>query len=191
LFDIVAGTSIGAMNASIVVSSVMKDKSKSLEDPENWEDSAEKVTEFWKVQEQLPTYADFLDLNPFYHYSWDIIHNTSKEFKHSFTKLIEFYSNELQRFYSNTFNLDVKKWFEKTPNWSLWEPSFLNDYIIDGWYIPATAEAARRYYSSKQFLRTLGPVNVASGIYPWSAFGKFFDPMELSNLFPARPDNRH
>jgi hypothetical protein len=71
------------------------------------------------------------------------------------------------------------------------DPSFLKDYIIDGWYIPATAEAARRYYSAKQFLRTLGPVNVASGIYPWLAFGKFFDYWQPSNMFPARPDNKH
>ena len=62
LFDIVAGTSIGAMNAAIVVSSVMKKNKehKGLEDPKNWEDSAERVVEFWRAQQQLPTYADFL-----------------------------------------------------------------------------------------------------------------------------------
>ena len=47
LFDIVAGTSIGAMNGAIVVSSVTK-KGKSLEDKKNWQDSAKKVIEFWK-----------------------------------------------------------------------------------------------------------------------------------------------
>ena len=107
LFDIVAGTSIGAMNAAIVVSSVIKkNEGKSLEDPENWKDSAEKVIEFWKYQEQLPTYADILDTNPFYHYSWDIMHNTSKVFKDSFAKLMEFYSNII--------NPDLKKWYENT-----------------------------------------------------------------------------
>jgi predicted acylesterase/phospholipase RssA len=186
LFDIVAGTSIGAMNAAIVVSSVIKKKNEdnSLEDPKNWKDSAEKVIEFWKYQEQLPTYADFLDTNPFYHNSWDIMHNTSKVFKGSFAKLMEFYSNIIDP--------DFKRWYENTvANWSLWEPSLLKDYIVDGWYIPATAEAARRYYSAKQFLRfNLGPVHVASGIYPWFAFGKFFDFLEQPNYLP-RPDNKH
>jgi len=37
LFDIVAGTSIGAMNGAIVVSSVTK-KGKNLVDEKNWED---------------------------------------------------------------------------------------------------------------------------------------------------------
>ena len=65
----------------------------------------------------------------------------------------------------------------------------MKDYFIDGWYIPATAEAARRYYSAKQF-HMLGAPNVASGIPPWSIFGKFFDLSDQSNSLP-RPDNKH
>ena len=38
------------------------------------------------------------------------------------------------------------------------EPDFWKDYFIDGWYIPATGEAARRYYSAWQCK------HVASGI---------------------------
>jgi NTE family protein len=183
LFDIVAGTSIGAMNAAIVVSSVMSNKGMSLEDPKNWEDSVEKVKQFWKVQEQLPTFADIFDMNPFYHYSWEIIHNTSKVFKHSFTELIELYSHIIDP--------DLKKWLENSANWSLVDPSFLKDYFIDSWYIPATAEAARRYYSANQLHRfPPGPLNVASGIVPWSLFGKFFNFADLLNWFP-RPDNKH
>lgn len=185
LFDIVAGTSIGGMNAAIVVSTIIKkNEGKSLEDPENWKDSAVKVIKFWKYQEQLPTYADLLDMNPFYHNSWDIMHNTSKVFKDSFAKLMEFYSNIIDP--------DLKQWYENTViNWSMWEPTLLKDYIVDGWYIPAAAEAARRYYSAKQFLRfNLGPFHVASGIYPWFTFGKFFDFLEQPNYGP-RPDNKH
>ena len=186
LFDIVAGTSIGAMNAAIVVSSIIKKnyEDKRLEDPENWKDSAEQVVQFWKYQEQPPTYADLLDMNPFYRNSWDIMHNTSKIFKDSFAKLMELYSNMI--------NPDLKELYENiVTNLSLWEPSLLKDYIVDGWYIPATAEAARRYYSAKQFLRfNLGPFHVASGIYPWFAFGKFLDFLEQQNYMP-RPDNKH
>jgi hypothetical protein len=31
-----------------------------------------------------------------------------------------------------------------------WYTDFWKDYFIDGWYIPATGEAARRYYSARQ-----------------------------------------
>jgi len=184
LFDIVAGTSIGAMNAAIVVSSVTKKDGRSTEDPVKWQESSEEVVDFWKAQQQFPTYADFLDMNPFYHNWWDVFHDTSKVFKQSFTELMESYSNFI--------NPDLKKWYEDTvPYWSFWEPSFLNDYIEDGWYIPATAESARRYYSAKQFHKlSLGPLNVASGIRPWSLGGKFLDFSEQSNWIP-RPDNKH
>jgi len=112
------------------------------------------------------------------------MHNTSKVFKDSFAKLMEFYSNIIDP--------DLKQWYENTViNWSMWEPTLLKDYIVDGWYIPAAAEAARRYYSAKQFLRfNLGPFHVASGIYPWFTFGKFFDFLEQPNYGP-RPDNKH
>ncbi len=181
LFDIVAGTSIGAMNGAIVVSSVTKN-GKSLEDPENWKSSTEKVIEFWRAQQQWPTVADGLDMNPFYHYWWDILHNTSKVFKHSAVEMIESYSN---------MNTGIIKWYdEMMANWFLVEPSFWKDYILDGWYIPATAESARRHYSAQQFLHMLGPFNVATGIPLWSAFDKFFDFSQQSNLVP-RPDNKH
>ena len=83
------------MNAAIVVSSVTKKDGRSIEDPIKWQESSEKVVEFWKAQQQFPTYADFLDMNPFYHNWWDIFHDTSKVFKRSFTELIESYSNLL------------------------------------------------------------------------------------------------
>ena len=181
LFDIVAGASIGAMNGAIAVSSVTK-KGKSLEDEKNWEASAKEVIEFWRAQQQAPTVADILDMNPLYHYWLDIVHNTSKVFKHSFIEMIKFYSN---------LNPDLRKWYDDMlANWSFVDPCILEDYFMDGWYIPARAEAARRYYSAKQFLRTTGPLNVTTGIWPWSAFGKFFDYFEQSNYMP-RPDNKH
>lgn len=53
----------------------------------------------------------------------------------------------------------------------------------------ATAEAARRYYSAKQFENS-GTLNVAFGIIPWSIFGRFFDFTDRSNSRP-RVDNKH
>jgi NTE family protein len=183
LFDIVAGTSIGGMNAAIVVSSVTRKHGKKTEDPVTWQESAKSVVDFWKTQQQVPTYADLLDIIPFYQYWWDILHDTSKAFKQSFTELIESYSNIIT-------NSDFKKWYENTvANWSIFEPSFLKDYFINGWYIPATADAARRYYSAKNSKR-FGALKVASGIAPWSIFGKFFDFSDQLNSMP-RADNKH
>lgn len=183
LFDIVAGTSIGAMNSAIIVSHVTEEGGKSYEDPKNWEDSAKKVIKFWWVQQQFPTYADFLDMNPLYHYGWDILHNTSKVFKHSANELIELYLNMIPalKLYSDTLE-----------SCFLMEPGFWKDYFIDGWYIPATAEALRRYYSANIFHRwSLGAWLVASGIpLWWRGFGKFFDFSDQLNWIP-RPDNKH
>ncbi|HET6717556.1 MAG TPA: patatin-like phospholipase family protein [Nitrososphaeraceae archaeon] len=173
LFDIVAGTSIGAMNAAIVVNDIVEHKS--------WEDSAKDLVKFWNNQEYLlPTVADVLDMNPLYHYWWDIVHSISKASKQSASTLVETYS---------VLNPYLKNWYDFLMNYSLVDPNFWKDYLLDGWYIPSTAEAARRYYSAKQF-HTFGVPDVASGIPPWSMFGKFFDLSEQSNLKP-RPDNKH
>jgi len=174
LFDIVAGTSIGAMNAAIVVSSIIEGK--------NWKDSSRKLVEFWKNQEyQWPTVADSLDINPIYHYWWDIMHTMSKVAKRSASTMIEASTN-LNPYFNKYYNDVLMDYFFLNPN-------FWKDYFINGWYIPSTAEAARRHYSAKQF-HTLGAPNVASGIIPWSIFGKFFDITDQSNLNP-RADNKH
>lgn len=75
LFDIVAGTSIGAMNSAIIVSSVTK-KGRVSEDEKNWENSAEEVINFWRTQQYAwPTLADILDMIPWYHLWREILHN--------------------------------------------------------------------------------------------------------------------
>jgi NTE family protein len=181
LFDIVAGTSIGAMNGAIVVSSVTAD-GKSVEDEKNWQASTNDVIDFWTVQKQWPTIADYLDMIPFYHYWCDTMHYTSTVFKQSANDLIEQYLNA---------NPAIKSYTDMLAGWFLMEPGSWKDIFIDGWYIPSTAEARRRYYSAMQFLRTVGSFNVATGIYNPLAFGKFFDYLHLSNLFPARADNKH
>src|ERR671915_261602 len=63
LFDIVAGTSIGAINSSVLVGHYLKSKS--------WEGSAEKLLEFWEGL-MCPTMADSLfDKNSLVRISWD------------------------------------------------------------------------------------------------------------------------
>jgi hypothetical protein len=149
MFDIVAGTSIGAMNAAVIVSSIIEGKS--------WKDSARELVKFWKRQKYDDfTIADILDKNPMYRYWWDFIHNINKVSKQFARTLIEIYLN---------FNPGLKNWSSLSLNYTSLNPDFWKDYFIDGWYIPATSEAARRYYSAKQF-HTFGAPNIASGIPP-------------------------
>jgi len=173
LFDIVAGTSIGAMNGAIVVSDILKDK--------NWKEAADDLVNFWKQQEsQWPTSADYLDMNPLYRSWWDIMHNTGKVSKEFVSALTESFSNTIPYF---------KEWTDIFMNSPFFDKDLLKDYFMDGWYVPATSEAARRYYSAKQF-HAIGAPNVATGIPPWSSFGKYFDFANTLNLL-FRPDNKH
>jgi NTE family protein len=182
LFDIIAGTSIGALNGAVVVSDFIKSK--------NWKDSSKELLKFWRNQEYVfPTLAEVLDKSPIYHYWWDIINSTNKAFKLSAGNLIESYSNTLKDLYLK-MSPDFKKWYDVfSANYFLLNPDFWKDYFINGWYIPASGEAARKYYSAKQFQNSGAP-NVASGILPWSILGKFFDFSDKLNSFP-RPDNKH
>jgi NTE family protein len=180
LFDIVAGASIGAFNAAVVMSNAIRSKS--------WEYSAEELVRFWRYQEYpLPTLADFLDMNLLYHMWWDIMHTTNEAAKSSTSTLIEFISN---------INPYLKNLYDVLMECYSLDPDLGKDYFIDGWYIPATGEAARRYYSAWQ-CKHGGVPHVATRIYPnpWSAFGKFFDFSDQWNFWPRnflpRPDNKH
>ena len=52
VFDIIAGTSIGAINAAIIISHVLKNKKQnpSWNQLKCWEGSAHKLEEFWRNQ---------------------------------------------------------------------------------------------------------------------------------------------
>ena len=117
LFDIVAGTSIGAINASLLVSYVIENKT--------WKGSEEKLVQFWEYL-SCPT--------------------------PDITKM----------------SADWKKEFDKN------NPS------------AASAEAARRYYSVKEFLQS-GVDKVFSPILPPKEDEKFFDPQNKRMLYNKQP----
>jgi NTE family protein len=67
LFDIIAGTSIGAINSTVLVGHYLKNNN-------SWEGSAEKLLEFWEGL-MCPTIADDLfEKNLFFRSSWDYMH---------------------------------------------------------------------------------------------------------------------
>jgi len=67
LFDIIAGTSIGAINATILVGYFLKNS-------RSWEGSSEKLIDFWRGL-MSPTMADMLiEKNPFIREYWNYLH---------------------------------------------------------------------------------------------------------------------
>ncbi len=67
IFDIIAGTSIGAINAAFLVSYVTKKRKEENKNiKESWEGSAEKLEEFWKSQ-----LASNVNLSRWWPFSWD------------------------------------------------------------------------------------------------------------------------
>ena len=96
-FDIIAGTSIGAMNAAVLTSYVVENNT--------YEGSAERLVEFWKYLSK----QSMVDTNPWFKTWWDTLHSINKAF--------------------------------------------------------ATGEAARRYYSAKEF-SVWGVPNVFSPVIP-------------------------
>jgi len=117
LFDIVAGTSIGAINAALLVSYAVENKT--------WKGSAEKLVEFWEYLSS-PT--------------------------PDITKMSANWKKELDK---------------NNPS-------------------AASAEAARRYYSVKEFLKS-GADKVYSPILPPKEDEKFFDQQNKRMLYNKQP----
>ena len=130
IFDVIAGTSIGAINAALLVSHVTKRRNEENKNVrESWEGSAEKLEEFWKSR-----LASNINLSRWWPFSWD-----KKSWTYAWDML-------------NKANSDI-----------------------------ATGEAARRYYSSKEFI-----INGASNVFlprvPPNIDCKFFDNFILPNI---------
>ena len=63
LFHIISGTSVGAINAAILVSYVKENRT--------WEGSDQRLIDFWKY---LSTNSSVEDMNPYFEYYWDFWH---------------------------------------------------------------------------------------------------------------------
>jgi NTE family protein len=66
IFDAIAGTSIGAINAAVLVSHVVENGT--------WEGSAEKLGDFWEYLSAEPV----SDMNPFFAKWWDYLHQINE-----------------------------------------------------------------------------------------------------------------
>ena len=156
LFDVIAGTSIGAINGAIVVSYVLRNKrdaeksktsgakeSHSL--PEYWYGSADVLEDFWNKLSinNFPMYWYNMSFWP-----WDYFHATSKTMKESWNDILGRTEDSVNNVWKNSINPFVKEWFD------------LLRFYTEAWDIPASTEAARRHYSTKTFASP----NVAAAI---------------------------
>ena len=149
VFDVIAGTSIGAINGAIILSHFLEKKNadvnKSLSAYEYWKGSADALEKFWKDVQTKYFFTNWLDLN---FWPWDVFHTTIKAMKKVWNSMLEKTEKSMPYIQSNPF---IKEWFD------------LLQFATEAWDIPASAESARRYWTT----RTLGAPNVAAPIPRW------------------------
>jgi len=113
LFDIIAGTSIGAINSTVLVGHYLKNNN-------SWKGSAEKILEFWEGL-MCPTIADdLLGKNPVVRSSWDYLHTINSSIADS----------ESARMFWSIFEFaftprGVPNMYESVPKWG---SKFLNPF---------------------------------------------------------------
>jgi predicted acylesterase/phospholipase RssA len=103
VFDVVAGTSVGAINAAIIISHVKENSGR-------WEGCPQKLLDFWEYVSSSPDLISYWPFWPNWPFPWD-----------------------------------EKSWMKR------WDQRGKVDHDI------ATGEAARRYYSAKEFLSKGAP----------------------------------
>ena len=159
-FDVIAGTSIGALNGAIIVSHILESKkknsnkdeeSKTLSASQYWNGSAERLENFWRYIQTKYFFTDWLDLS---FLPWEHFHNTVKNMKEAWSNMLDTTENSLPYIRDNSL---AKEWLD------------LLHFATEAWDIPANAEAARRYWTT----RTFGSPNVAAAIPRWDL--KFWD----------------
>lgn len=156
LFDVIAGTSIGAINGAIILSDIMEKKKHDVDQhlnaSEYWRGSAERLEDFWRYIQTRYFFTDWFDSS---FWPWDYFHNTIKAVKDSWNSLLD--KAEESTPYYIQYNPVAKDWIN------------LLHFTTEAWDIPASTEAARRYWTT----RTFGSPNVAAAIPRWDF--KFWD----------------
>ena len=154
-FDVIAGTSIGALNGAVIVSHIMEKKKDGVDKPlvasEYWKGSAEKLEDFWRHIQTRYFFTDWLDMS---FWPWEYFHHTIKAVKAGWSIVLDKAEESIPYIQYNPF---AKEWID------------LLHFTTEAWDIPASAETARRYWTT----RTFGSPNVAAAIPRWDF--KFWD----------------
>lgn len=206
LFDIVAGTSIGALNAAILVSHVLakKRENTNLKISKCWEGSAEALSRFWT---ELPNAVwwhpkSFIDTwlnNPFFLGMWDIANGNSEAWINNYRSFSKI-ANGISKFNiiwdSAKENFPVPTWRIEPPYWQTinlkkddWRerwPQILSYFFWPDNYSPiASGESARRYYSFWWSLLVGSPGVLSPATLPamtsiFQPDTKFYDPLQYT-----------
>jgi NTE family protein len=215
LFDIVAGTSIGALNAVILVSHVLKKRRENanLKISQCWEGSADSLSRFWTELSNIGWWQpkSFIDNwlgNPLFSGMWDIANSNSEVWINNYKFLLKIANdisqlNPLWNYASENF--PVPSWSEGPPYWQPinlkkedWRekwPQILSYFLWPDNYNPiATGESARRYYSYWWSLLVGAPGVLSPAAIPMTSSifqpdTKFFDPLQYTLNSFFRFDN--
>ena len=181
LFDIVAGASIGAVNAAILVDNVVNPKDKGANNSKIWADAIDVLDAFFaKISERGGNmhpmwWIDNIFLkNPIFDSFWKNWENVKK-----------FYKTQNELFYNSILTIDKKTVKDYVANSPFLDKFYFN-LFPDTWGVPASGELARKYYSylASTFLGSpgvLGPAMAQPDM-------KFLDPFYFTHVF-ARFNN--
>ena len=183
MFDIVAGSSIGAVNAAILVDNVINPKNKNVSNSQIWKDAVDSLENFYKkISERGGTmnpmwWVDNVFLqNPLFQNFWPNWANTKK-----------FLKTQSDLFYDSPFTPDKKIAKQFVANSPFLDKLYFG-FFPDTWGLPASSELARRYYSYL-FSVFLGSPDVLSPAMIQPDM-KFLDPFYFTHAF-ARFNNTY
>jgi predicted acylesterase/phospholipase RssA len=151
LFDVIAGTSIGAINGAIILSQVLKNKQA---DPNGskklyryWGDSANVLEEFWtdRIAGGRNILRDWYDWS---FWPWNLFHNTAETMMEAWNNMLDRTEESVPSQWLASTNPFFKEWFG------------LLHFVTEAWDISASADAARKHWTT----RTFGSPNVAAAI---------------------------
>jgi NTE family protein len=181
MFDIVAGSSIGAVNAAILVDNVIHPKDENAEKSKIWSDAVDTLDAFYaKISERGGNmhpmwWVDNVFLkNPIFDGFWPYWENIKT-----------FYKTQNDLFFDSPFTFDKKVVKDFVANSPLLDRFYFNMFP-DTWGVPASGELARKYYSY-MFSVFLGSPGVLSPAMTQPDM-KFLDPFYFTQVF-ARFNN--
>src|SRR3954454_8779958 len=139
LFDIIAGTSIGAMNGAVLLSEFLKTKRQNEKEGKRvifkdcWDEAVEKLYEFWK--KQLASNPDITEIQKPWHDKWkdrknnnnlDIACEETARRYYSVKKLLQ---DGAPNIYEFSKIIEDKRFFDKNNKWYLYDNMKLKESI--------------------------------------------------------------
>ncbi len=181
MFDIVAGSSIGAVNAAILVDNVIHPKDEGADNSKIWSDAVDTLDAFYsKISERGG------NTHPMWWVDNVLLKNhVFDSFWPYWESVKTFYKTQSDLFFDSPFTFDKKTAKEFVAN-SPFLDRFYFSLFPDTWGIPTSSELARKYYSYL-FSVFFGSPGVLSPAMTQPDM-KFVDPFSFTHIF-ARFNN--